>query len=193
MTFLKWIAIGVMPFVMIVLGVIAYLTVTKPPLPAPQKAQTKQINRKLILKAIKNDSSFSARVIRELQAEIDSLQSELKAYKQKLSLKESEEDSLVTVLAQKDKMLASKDEELKKITAQLDRFVNSEANAKSLAKTFSSMKPAQIAPILRKLDDEIILSIYQNTNSRYRKNIILALSDDRAAGLSKRLLHLSKN
>ena len=58
MTFLKWIAIGVMPFVMIVLGVLAYLTVTKPPLPAPQKAQTKQISRKLILKAIKKGQLF---------------------------------------------------------------------------------------------------------------------------------------
>jgi len=194
MSFLKWIAIGVMPFILIVTGVVAYLAVTSPPLPQkPPVRASARLDRKKILAAIKKDTTFTARVIRDLQADIDSLQNAVNLYRQKLRQKDTERDSLIKVLAQKETIIESKDEKIEQIMAQLDRFVNSEANAKSLAKTFSSMKPSQIAPILKKLDDDIILSIYQNTNSRYRKNIILALSDTRAAGLSKRLLTLSKN
>ncbi len=51
------------------------------------------------------------------------------------------------------------------------------------------MSVKQIAPILRNLDDNTLLQIYTNTGSRYKKNILIAINEKRAALITKEFIN----
>jgi len=46
-----------------------------------------------------------------------------------------------------------------------------------------------MAPILQKLDDDTIILIYQQTGKTARKDILLALSESRAAKIANKLIN----
>ncbi len=59
----------------------------------------------------------------------------------------------------------------------------------SMAKTFEKMSIKQISPILRNLDDKTVLMIYTNTGNRFKKNILLAVNEKRAALITKEFIN----
>lgn len=58
---------------------------------------------------------------------------------------------------------------------------------KELAKTFDTMKPDEFKAILANVDDNTLIALYKNMSSRNRKNIFIALSNDRAAHITQLL------
>ncbi len=58
---------------------------------------------------------------------------------------------------------------------------------KELAKTYDTMKPDEFKSILTNVDDETLVALYKNMSSRNRKNILIALSNDRAAHITQLL------
>ena len=53
------------------------------------------------------------------------------------------------------------------------------------------MKIAEMQPILEKLEDHTILELYENISSRNRKNILMALSAQRAARITQKIANTS--
>ena len=58
---------------------------------------------------------------------------------------------------------------------------------KDLAKTYESMKPEEMKPILSNLDDGTVIAIYNSMSSRNKKIIFKALNPKRAAEITELL------
>ena len=58
---------------------------------------------------------------------------------------------------------------------------------KDLAKTYESMKPEEMKPILSNLDDGTVIAIYNSMSSRNKKTIFKALNPKRAAEITELL------
>ncbi len=58
---------------------------------------------------------------------------------------------------------------------------------KDLAKTYESMKPEEMKPILSNLDDGTVIAIYNSMSGRNKKTIFKALSPKRAAQITELL------
>ena len=118
----------------------------------------------------------------------DSLKAQLEEYEALLRQKEFVADSLAQLVMQQDKEIKNKSESL--VLLQEINSAQSEkiAKAKDMAKTFEKMDIKEISPILRNLDDEVVMLIYEATGNRFKKNILLALNEKRAAALAKQFI-----
>jgi len=132
-----------------------------------------------------HDSTFSWE---KPLTEADSLRLMLEQYQQEIAKRDQKMDSLSSVVknsvqdAEKAKAMAEQLELEKQ--ADIDR----EQKAMIMAKTFSKMKVNQIAPILKNLDDQTVLLIYKHTGNRFKKNILLAMNEKRAAALTENFI-----
>ena len=63
---------------------------------------------------------------------------------------------------------------------------------KDLAKTYESMKPDEMKPILTNLDDGTVIAIYNSMSGRSKKLIFKALNPKRAAEITKLLAGVKK-
>ncbi len=127
-------------------------------------------------------------ILKKKISEIDSLEGELRKRDSTIAVRENVVDSLNNLLSDQASLVQNQKSELQKMNASVRTQTENEARAKEIAKTFESMKVVEISTILNKLDDETVRMIYQNTGSRYKKNILLALSPSRAARLTKDML-----
>lgn len=96
-------------------------------------------------------------------------------------------DSLNTVLEQKQNLIESYISQVESLEENVQTLEAKKVSIKDLAKTYETMKVADIRPILERLDDGTIIALYQNMGSRTKKNLIQALSDVRAAKITKKL------
>ncbi len=98
-----------------------------------------------------------------------------------------EKDSLLDVISLRDREI----DRFKAAVAQLEEKVAAveakKATMKELAKTYESLKPKEMEPILAKIDDNTLIALYKNMSSRNRKNLLLALTSTRAAALTQQL------
>jgi len=58
---------------------------------------------------------------------------------------------------------------------------------KDLAKTYETMKPTEIQPILANVDDKTVIALYENMSSRTRKVILNSLNGERAGIITQQL------
>ncbi|HED09078.1 MAG TPA: hypothetical protein ENJ10_00180 [Caldithrix abyssi] len=132
-----------------------------------------------------HDSTFT---LERPLSEADSLRLMLEKYQQEIALRDQKMDSLNNITknselaAQRAKAMAEK------LALEKQAAIDKEEQAKVMAKTFSKMKVNQIAPILKNLDDSTILLIYRHTGNRFKKNILLAINEKRAAALTKNFI-----
>jgi len=118
-------------------------------------------------------------------SKIEALTVKVAELEEALVLKNTEIDSLSQIALEKE--LVSK--ELAKLNAQMEATTSRSSRAKDIAKTLSAMKSKSMSPILNKLDDSTVILIYNQTSKTARKGILLALSDDRAARITKKLIN----
>lgn len=111
--------------------------------------------------------------------------------KQQLQKKETIIDSLTKVIEFQKAEFKDKDAEIENLKTKVADKEKQTANIKELAKTFSTMKADEMAPILRNLDDQTVILIYENMSNRVRKNYLLALPSQRAASLAKKLASIN--
>ncbi len=96
-------------------------------------------------------------------------------------------DSLNEELGLKEDQIGRYLAEIESLEDNIKSLQESRTSIKDLAKTYDTMKVADISPILAKLDDETIIALYKNMGSRTRKNLIQALTGARAAQITKKL------
>lgn len=94
-------------------------------------------------------------------------------------------DSLKQIALEKEVL----SEALDKLNSASQASSDRSARAKDIAKTLAEMKSKTMGPILNKLDDDTVMLIYTQTSKTARKNILLALSEDRAAKITKKIIN----
>ena len=98
-------------------------------------------------------------------------------------------DSLHEVVTKTEKINSKQQEMLQKLDSEQETEMNKSDKAKAMAKTFEKMNVKQIAPILQNLDDETVMLIYRATSNRFKKNILLAVDEKRAALITNSFIH----
>lgn len=176
---LKWIGFSVSSFIFIMAVVFGVVLILKPP---PKPVESVKGRKTAVHHKIKKKHSGPLSLKDSLLMVIDDYEQELKAQKHQL-------DSLTALVQTLRQDTQAKSAEIEKLNIALQGKTERNKKAKEMAKTFASMKVKQISPILNKLDDETIISIYLQTSKPARKNIIAALTDDRAARITKKLIN----
>jgi len=167
MTIVKWLVFIVGGFAFLITAVFSVMLIMQSPKDAqPAKSKIRRNGKT------------------QVQTQTVASNSAINNYKAKLIAKDQQIDSLKQIAAEKDKLVA----EVARLNAIVNGISDQSARAKEIAKTLSSMKPKAMAPILKKLDDDTIILIYQQTGKPSRKDILLALSDSRAAKITKKLI-----
>ncbi len=175
---MKWIAFSVSSFIFILSLVFGAMLYLKPPPKKPLKQKNRVTSSKTHFKKIGH--ILNAR---------DSLVQVIDDYEKEIDRQKKELDSLKQVLAEKNDQLGTSQKEIEKLTVELKNKGDQDVRAKSMAKTLSSLTLKKMAPILNKLDDETIILIYNQTSRSARKNILMALSEDRAAKITRKLVN----
>lgn len=122
---------------------------------------------------------------RQLLAELDSRRVDLE--KRKLTLDERE-----TELKRQESELGSRLVELKSLTTRFseqrkERDQKHEARLEQLANVYGSMAPAEAAPLIARLDEEIGLMLLERMPEKRLGQILSSMNQDRAIDLTKRL------
>ncbi len=166
MAALKWVIFILGGLAFMITAVFSVMLILQP----PKKPVPKDKNKKIAGKKL---------------TEKDKLTVQIEKYKKILLQKDAKIDSLQTIALAKEKL----EQEVEKLNLLLKGKTDKEARAKEIAKTLSSMKVKSMAPILKKLDDDTIILIYKQTGKTARKGILLALSEDRAARIAKKMIN----
>ncbi|MFQ6604290.1 MAG: hypothetical protein ACE5D8_01935 [Fidelibacterota bacterium] len=98
-----------------------------------------------------------------------------------------EKDSLLDVISQLNRDIAKFENKIAALGEKVTALESQQMNMKELAKTYESLKPKEMEPILAKIDDQTLIALYKNMSSRNRKNLLLALTSTRAAVLTQQL------
>lgn len=175
---IKWIALGTSSFIFFVALVLGIMLVVNPP-------QKKVPDTKG--KAISKLHRKGKRV--HYASKTDSLRALVEEYEQLTEEKEQVIDSLQKVISEQVLQLEEKDKKMEQLNAALTARAEKNKRTKDMAKTLSAMKSKQMAPILNKLDDATIISIFQQTSKSARTSILSALSDERAARITKKIIN----
>lgn len=126
-------------------------------------------------------------------AGFDSLKSFNRKLMNDLHLTESIIDSLQKQIKFKENLILGYSKTIEKLNDDILSTNNQNIRVKELAKTYESMKTDEMRPILENVDNETVLAIYRNMNSRTRKNILIALPDKRASVITQLLAKKRKS
>lgn len=140
-----------------------------------------------VLKTLKENKNADSQA--KPLSETDSLKLVVLSFKEDEAKRARKIDSLKTELSVKRRLSKKRkaiDEKLKK---ELAMAGDKQEKAKVMAKTFEKMKIKQIAPILLNLDDETVMLIYKQTGNRFKRNILLAINEKRAARITKNFIN----
>lgn len=112
------------------------------------------------------------------QAELDARERELTSREERLSLYEKDVTAKVASLEEIEKRLSAR---AKAASQAVD------AAAESLAKIYGGMKPEAAAPILDRLDDPTVLTIFRRMKEKQVGEILPLMTRDRAIALTQAL------
>ncbi|MFP4547639.1 MAG: MotE family protein [Fidelibacterota bacterium] len=145
---------------------------------------------------VEEDNSILGLLLSEKQTIIDSLQTVNQEHLLARDTLQSEIDSLTSLAQQQNREIIADSLEIKKLEEELAQANNqpdqtaaiTSEQIKQMAKTYESMKVSEIKPIFTQLDDETIIALYNNMSSRKRPMVLKALSTDRAAKITKKII-----
>lgn len=179
MSIVKWIvfSLGILSFSIAAI-LSAMLMLQDPP---PQKAASKKAGvTKTDIKKVQNKKKKKGKLSKNEQMVL-----EIAELHSALEKKEQVIDSLQAMASKAQEL----QKEVQKLTEAKTRSKSKDSRAKEIAKTLSSMKTKAMAPILNKLDDDTVILIYKQTGKTSRKNILMALSESRAAKITKKIIN----
>ncbi len=174
---LIWIGIGVAAFAVLVVVIFLVLSYIEP---APETPPVALVPH-----------GVDPKLLTEKQEEINSLNKTILNLKDSLNLVEMRIDSLQEQIQFRDGIIREYARTVENLNGQITAQNQKMSNVKELAKTFESMKIEDLKPILAQVDDPTVIDLYNNINSRNRKNILMALSTARAAALTQKIANLS--
>lgn len=170
-----WIAIGITAFLLLV-GVIFTMLVYLEPI------------EKKVDHTTAKDQDITSPIIKQKETEIERLNFELDSLKNIYSQTMIRYDSLQNQLEFNDKLIREYRKTIDALNTEQSQKNQSIAKIIDLAKTFESMKVAEMEPILRNLDDQTIILLYENINPRSRKNLLMGVSASRAANITQKII-----
>jgi len=183
----RW--IGLAFVLLIVYSTLIYgIMVIVVPLPPPPPERTIFSTADSLLQYEWVSREELARVVHQFKTHRDSLSALLNRSIVETTEKNRMIDSLSNELNSHQAALKKHESEVEYLSKLLNSDKDRADKARDIAKTFSSMDTKQIAPILNKLDNETVIAIYEQMNSRTRKNILLGLPQERAALITKKML-----
>lgn len=175
---MKWVVllIGNSILVGAIAMAIAVTIVPPPPPPEPEVKEDKV--RQEIASTPPDSTEFLIGDMPTASEKVEALTGEVDAKRNKFDSLMSVNESL------KDSMELFR-EQLKMAQLAVERQQDLKANVKELAKTFESMKSDEMAPILKNLNNAVLVDIYSSMSSRSRKKFLVALSDTKAAEITQ--------
>ncbi len=187
MQMLKWIGISLFSFVILL---VVTFTVMKALYPPQEAIQNKQNEARLPdTSEIQNEELERVLTLyKKIKVKYDSLNRAIEDYKNRLASNQAVTDSIRQRLSMREASFQQKNEQLNNLKKQLAKNRSLEKNAIALAKTFSGMDAKEMAPIVRDLDNRTVIKLYRNMNSRARRKLLTALSNKRAAAITKSLM-----
>ena len=96
-------------------------------------------------------------------------------------------DSLNNQLMLQEEIINEYKNRNEELSNKLEMAKRQVISIKDLAKTYESMKPEEMKPILSNLDDGTVIAIYNSMSSRNKKTIFKALNPKRAAEITELL------
>lgn len=170
---LYWVIGGIILFVVLVAITFMILLYSDP------------VNDKVKDEVIRENDKVVNQLLEQKQLKIDSLVTELDKMKSDLFFCELAIDSLEEQIEFKDRLIEEYKNTIELLNRELAINESIEEDIKNLAKTYETMKVEEMRPIMENIDNETVIAIYRNMNPRKRKDILNALSDKRAAEITK--------
>lgn len=174
MGIIKWVVFGVGGFAFLVAVVFSVMLLLSDPVDTVKEGANSKKPKSEISKEKNNNSVVNKELIKTIAGLEKSLLS-----------KDKQIDSLKQITAKTSEL----EQQIIKLTDELEGSKDKKARAKDMAKTLASMKSKAMAPILNKLDDKTVMLIYEQTSKTSRKDILAALKEDRAARIANKLIN----
>jgi flagellar motility protein MotE (MotC chaperone) len=133
---------------------------------------------KAALGAARPDTRTLLEALERRQAELDAREREVASKEERLALYEKDVTAKVASLEEIEKRLSAR---AKAATQAVD------AAAESLAKIYGTMKPESAAPILDRLDDPTVLTIFSRMKEKQVGEILPLMTRERAIALTQAL------
>jgi flagellar motility protein MotE (MotC chaperone) len=130
------------------------------------------------LGAVRPDVRALLEALEHRQAELDAREREVASKEERLALYEKDVTAKVASLEEIEKRLSTR---AKAATQAVD------AAAESLAKIYGAMKPEAAAPILDRLDDPTVLTIFRRMKEKQVGEILPLMTRERAIALTQAL------
>ncbi len=186
----KWILISLGTFPLTIIIIVAVLVAMKPPAKetatVPAQSASVQVQKKLVKKVVSHDVRIGnlnhvRYVVDSLLTVIDVLQDSLKHQVLKTDSLQKAVKSLQTEKENLNKEILSWRKKYSLASGQ-------QMEAKSIARTLSSLKPKEMAKILANMDDHTIILIYSQMSNTARSALMAALDSKRAATITQKML-----
>ncbi len=168
-----WVIAAILSFIVLVLVIFLVLYNQNPDDPTMEN------------EAILSDKFIADTYLEQKDQQIDSLKTLIDSLRSTIFFDKLEYDSVNQVLAYQQGLISEYKSSLEKASSQLNQKAQTSAKLQELAKTYESMKIADMQPILAELDDKTVLDLYKYTGARNRKNLLKALSSKRAAAITE--------
>jgi len=154
-------------------------TGTKPAAAGGASTTTAAVDPKAALGAAHPDTRTLLEALERRQAELDAREREIASKEERLALYEKDVTAKVASLEEIEKRLSTR---AKAATQAVD------AAAESLAKIYGTMKPEAAAPILDRLDDPTVLTIFSRMKEKQVGEILPLMTRERAIALTQALV-----
>ena len=177
---LVWISIAFVSFIVLVIGIFFILSYLEP----------MDENMKDSIAAGSN--SITKEILKQKRIEIDSLNTKVDKINRDLFFSNLVIDSLKEQVEFKDRLIDQYKKNIEKLNKDLIVANKVNISIQELAKTYETMKIDEMRPILKNVNNKTVIAIYNNMNSRKRKDILNALSSERAALITQRLAEAGK-
>lgn len=171
---LVWVGGSVFAFILLVAGIFAMLTFLDP---------IEEVEN--IPQEVKEAAGIDTR--KQTKIELDSLNAVITDLRSQIFFNKIAQDSLTEQLTFKTNLIDGYQNTIDGLNRELTEQNSKQGDIKDLAKTFESMKVNEIKPILENVDDNTVINIYKNMSTRNRKNILNALTPQRAAAITEKL------
>ena len=153
-------------------------TGTKPAAAGGASTTTAAVDPKAAIGAAHPDTRTLLEALERRQAELDAREREIASKEERLALYEKDVTAKVASLEEIEKRLSTR---AKAATQAVD------AAAESLAKIYGTMKPEAAAPILDRLDDPTVLTIFSRMKEKQVGEILPLMTRERAIALTQAL------
>ncbi len=177
---LVYVGIAFVSFIVLVIGIFFVLTYLEP------------MDENMQADIAASSNSITKKILKQKQIETDSLNTKVDKINSDLFFSNLVRDSLKEQIEFKDRLIDQYKKNIEKLNKDVIAANKITISIQELAKTYETMKTDEMRPILKNVNNKTVIAIYNNMNGRKRKDILNALSSERAALITQRLAEAGK-